>query len=211
MTFPMISGKKWEKPAFSKSESHKSTAAFNWAIALSDKNSILGKKGSAWQDIVVPLGEIEDVVMMGTVLGGMAAQLDLLAAGIRGNSTSADRALQGIRVAPPLELKKLLVPFSVEALFRHKALRMLLDKGKMTQEMIAMLSSWRHSGFNIFCGNRISPNDDTAMENLARFIIRASFSQERIQYLDQERTVVYASRDGATTRNFRPGMAGCNA
>jgi hypothetical protein len=37
-------------------------------------------------------------------------------------------------------------------------------------------------------GNRISPNDVTAMENLARYIIRASFSQERMQYLDQEGT-----------------------
>ena len=70
------------------------------------------------------------------------------------------------RVAPPLELKKL------EAIFRHKVLRMLLNKGKITQEMITMLSTWRHSGFNVFCGNRISPNDETAMENLARYIIR---------------------------------------
>jgi hypothetical protein len=58
---------------------------------------------------------------------------------------------------------------------------MLLAKGKITQEMIAMLSKWRHSGFHVFCGNRISPSDDTAMENLARYIIRASFSQERMQ------------------------------
>jgi len=65
-----------------------------------------------------------------------------------------------------------------------------------------MLSTWRHSGFNVFCGNRISPDDDTAIENLARYIIRASFSQERMQYLDQEGTVVYTSKDGATTRNF---------
>jgi hypothetical protein len=100
------------------------------------------------------------------------------------------------RVAPPLELKKL------EAIFRHKVLRMLLNKGKITQEMIAMLSTWRHSGFNVFCGNRISPNDDTAMENLARYIIRASFSQERMQYLDQEGTVVYRSKHGEATKSF---------
>src|SRR5450756_2519233 len=82
------------------------------------------------------------------------------------------------RVAPPLELKKL------EALFRHNVFKMLLAKGKITREMIAMLSSWKHSGFHVFCGNRISPSDDTAMENLARYIIRASFSQERMKYLD---------------------------
>jgi len=74
-----------------------------------------------------------------------------------------------------LELKKL------EAIFRHKVLRMLLNKGRSPEEFVKMLSRWRHSGFNVFCGNRISPKDDTAMENLARFIIRASFSQERMR------------------------------
>jgi hypothetical protein len=118
------------------------------------------------------------------------------------------------RVAPPLELKKLLVPFRVKAIFRHEVFRMLLAKGKISRELIAMLSSWRHSGFHVFCGNRISPNDETAMENLARYIIypeghtRASFSypeghkQERMQYLDQEGKVVYTSKDGRTSKSF---------
>jgi Putative transposase len=81
------------------------------------------------------------------------------------------------RVTPPLELKKL------EAIFQHKVFKMLLNKGKITKEMIAMLSTWRHSGFHVFCGNRIQPQEENAMENLARYIIRASFSQERMQYL----------------------------
>lgn len=42
------------------------------------------------------------------------------------------------RVTPPLELKKL------EAIFRHKVFRMLLNKRKLTKEMIAMLATWRH-------------------------------------------------------------------
>jgi hypothetical protein len=46
-------------------------------------------------------------------------------------------------VAPPLELKKL------EAIFRHKVFRMLLAKGKVTEEMIRMLSAWRHSGLTL--------------------------------------------------------------
>jgi len=68
--------------------------------------------------------------------------------------------------------------------------------------MIAMLSTWRHSGFNVFCGNRISPNDETAMKNLARYIIRASFSQERMRYLDQEENVIYTSKDGKSIKVF---------
>jgi hypothetical protein len=68
--------------------------------------------------------------------------------------------------------------------------------------MIRMLSSWRHSGFHVFCGNRISPQDETAMENLARYIIRASFSQERMTYLDQEATVIYTAKDGTDQKIF---------
>jgi len=60
---------------------------------------------------------------------------------------------------------------------------MLLFKGKITQELVDMLMSWRHSGFNVHCGQRIQPGDEKAMENLARYIIRASFSQERMTYL----------------------------
>jgi hypothetical protein len=66
----------------------------------------------------------------------------------------------------------------------------------------------RHSGFNVFCGNRILPKDETAMENLARYIIRASFSQERMRYLEQEGKVIYTAKDGRTSKNFPFGMAG---
>jgi hypothetical protein len=43
------------------------------------------------------------------------------------------------------------------------------------------------------------------MENLARYIIRASFSQERMQYQDQEGKVVYAAKDGKSVKVF-PAM-----
>jgi hypothetical protein len=79
---------------------------------------------------------------------------------------------------------------------------MLLDKEKIAHDMIDILSTWRHSGFNVFCGNRISPIDDTAMETLARYIIRASFSQERMQYLADEGTVIYSGKDGKDRKVF---------
>jgi len=40
------------------------------------------------------------------------------------------------------------------------------------------------------------------MENLARYIIRASFSQERMQYPDQEGEVVYTSKGSKGTKDF---------
>jgi len=100
------------------------------------------------------------------------------------------------RVAPSLDLKKL------EAIFRHKVFKMLLARGRITRDLIAMLSNWRHSGFQVFCGQRIFPQDETAMENLARYIIRASFSQERMQYLAEPAKVVYRAKDGTEEKVF---------
>jgi len=48
------------------------------------------------------------------------------------------------RVAPLFELKHL------EAIFRQKVFSMLLSRGKITQDMVDMLMSWLHSGFNVF-------------------------------------------------------------
>jgi hypothetical protein len=100
------------------------------------------------------------------------------------------------RVVPPLDLKKL------EAIFRHRVLKMLLDKGRITRDLIAMLSNWRHSGFQVFCGQRLFPQDETAMENPARYIIRVSLSQERMQYLAEPSKVVYRAKDGTDEKVF---------
>lgn len=52
------------------------------------------------------------------------------------------------RMAPPLELKKL------EGIFRHKVFKMLIAKGKITEEILTLHAGWRHSGFHVFCGGR---------------------------------------------------------
>ena len=76
-----------------------------------------------------------------------------------------------------------------------------------------MLMSWRHSGFNVFCGHRIQPGEEEAMENLARYIIRAflsrlclvnrrGFSQERMTYFPQDSKVVYRSKNGKEDKIF---------
>ncbi|MGC1402283.1 MAG: transposase [Thermodesulfobacteriota bacterium] len=54
-----------------------------------------------------------------------------------------------------------------------------------------LMKSLRHSGFQVFCGRHIHPRKKEAMENLARYIIRASFSQERMIYLPEESRIIY--------------------
>jgi hypothetical protein len=68
--------------------------------------------------------------------------------------------------------------------------------------MIALLDKWRHTGFNVFLGKRILPRQEKSMENLARYIIRASFSQERMTYDRENGKVAYCSKDGKESMEF---------
>jgi len=79
----------------------------------------------------------------------------------------------------------------LEEIFRNKVFKILLSKGKITEDLVDMLMKWRHSGFNVFCGPRIQPGEKEVMENLARYIIRASFSQERMTYVPEKSKVIY--------------------
>jgi len=99
-------------------------------------------------------------------------------------------------VSPAVDTKAL------EQIFRHKVLKMLLAKGKIKSDMIALLDKWRHTGFNVFAGPRILPRNETSLENLARYIIRASFSQERMAYHRETSQVEYRSKDGKETKVF---------
>jgi ribosomal protein S27E len=96
----------------------------------------------------------------------------------------------------------------LEALFRYEVLKMLKAEGKIGDAVIENMLSWRHSGFNVYCGPTIWPNNDQGLEDLARYIIRACFSQERMIYLpakdalDGLAKVIYRSKDGRTSKTF---------
>jgi hypothetical protein len=87
---------------------------------------------------------------------------------------------------------------------------MLLSRKKITEDLVDMMMGWRHSGFNVYCGPRIQPGEEEAMENLARYIIRASFSQDRMTpyhvrgrlYIPEESKVLYRSKDGKKENVF---------
>jgi hypothetical protein len=54
----------------------------------------------------------------------------------------------------------------------------------------------------VFVGPRTLPREEEAMEKLARYIIRASFSQERMTYLPEESKVIYESKDAQKEKVF---------
>jgi len=56
-------------------------------------------------------------------------------------------------------------------LFRHKLLKTLLAKEKISQRLVDILLSWRHPGFSVFQGDSVSPDDLEARERLARYCV----------------------------------------
>jgi alkylation response protein AidB-like acyl-CoA dehydrogenase len=45
--------------------------------------NILGKKGSAYAHIIIPFGELEVILSMGLIVGGMKKELELLVSAIQ--------------------------------------------------------------------------------------------------------------------------------
>jgi hypothetical protein len=96
----------------------------------------------------------------------------------------------------------------LEEFFQYEVLKMLKKEGKINDAVIENMLSWRHSGFNVYIGDRITPSDKTGLGNLARYIIRACFSQERMVYVPAEDAtdgvakVVYTSKDGKSRNIF---------
>ena len=100
------------------------------------------------------------------------------------------------RIAPFFNTKDL------ENVFRYNVFKTLLSKVIITKDLVNMLLSWRHSGFNVYSGPRIQHGDKRVMGNLARYIIRASFSQERMTCIPEESKVSYQSKDGKEEKVF---------
>jgi hypothetical protein len=94
------------------------------------------------------------------------------------------------------------IPRDLEKLFLYKVFKMLLSRQKIMEDLIDMMMGWRHSGFNVYCGPRIQPGEEEAIENLTPYIICASFSQERMTYIPEESKVLYRSKDGKKENIF---------
>jgi hypothetical protein len=79
---------------------------------------------------------------------------------------------------------------------------MFLPKGKISPNLISLLRSWRHPGFTVYAGPRILSGEEEAMEHLVRYLIRASFAQDRMTQSPEESRVIYASKDGKEDKIF---------
>ena len=96
----------------------------------------------------------------------------------------------------------------IEPLFRLEVLKMLMRKGKITTSVIENMDSWYHSGFHVYCGGSMEADDQVGVERLARYIIRAPISQERMRYVPSDETfqgiaqVLYTGKNGGVQERF---------
>jgi hypothetical protein len=95
---------------------------------------------------------------------------------------------------------------SAELLYRHKVMRLLQDEGLLSDDRTELLLSWRHTGFSVHNRVRVEPEDQPAVERLARYIMRPPISLERVQW-DGEGVVHYRAKGGHDGRAMPAGAA----
>lgn len=54
--------------------------------------------------------------------------------------------------------------------------------------------NWKHTGFSVHNGVRIAKDNDVGKENVAQYIIRNTFSLEKLTYIEQTGIVIYHSK-----------------
>jgi hypothetical protein len=80
----------------------------------------------------------------------------------------------------------------LERLFRAELLRLLLDRGLITQEVIDNLLSWRHSGFSVHTD--VCVTDRVCAARLGRYMIRCPVVLERLSLDTDTSEVLYRPR-----------------
>ena len=92
----------------------------------------------------------------------------------------------------------------LEEIFRARVFTMLKEEEKITEELIDKLMNWNHSGFSVHKGEQIARDDEEGREKLAQYIIRNTFSMDKLTYNEDTNTVIYHSKmsHGNNKKNF---------
>ena len=99
--------------------------------------------------------------------------------------------------APKYDIKPL------EEIFRNKVIHLLIKQGLLPPELGATMLRWKNSGFSVYKGPVIRSDDTEALEHLCQYIIRNTFSEEKMTYNHDSGTVLYRSKHNVKThRNF---------
>jgi hypothetical protein len=90
----------------------------------------------------------------------------------------------------------------VEELFREELFKVLLKKEKITEERVALLKSWEHSGFRVHADRRVAAGERQELEALRPYC--SIWSGRRCRLKGSSTRTTVASSTGAT--RFHPGL-----
>ena len=82
-------------------------------------------------------------------------------------------------------------PAVAQRLFQRKVLGLLEREGLIAPERVALLLSWRHTGFSVHNSVRIAADDTDGLEALVRYLMRPPVSLARLQWLPGGQDVLH--------------------
>jgi hypothetical protein len=78
--------------------------------------------------------------------------------------------------------------------FRRDVLDFLVAEGAITDDFRDRLLSWQHSGFTVHNEVKVKARDAAGQQQLARYMIRAPFALEKMEYKPDSGMIVYRSK-----------------
>ena len=76
-------------------------------------------------------------------------------------------------------------------LWEQEVFKLLLIEGKITDEIVANIRSWQHSGFSVDQSVRVEAKDTEGLQRLIQYFLRCPFSQARMIEVTGEGKVIY--------------------
>jgi len=87
-------------------------------------------------------------------------------------------------------------------LFRRLVLDMLVKRQRLSRSTAEKFLGWEHSGFSVFLGGPITPGNTESRRRLARYLVRAPLSLERLRYDASTCRVQYGSKKQGKQRDM---------
>ena len=85
-------------------------------------------------------------------------------------------------------------------LWEQEVFALLLSEGKINEDVVANIRSWKHSGFSVDQSVRLEAGDRDGIQRLIQYFLRCPFSQARMIEVTDEGKVLYKTGDNRLGR-----------
>ena len=90
-------------------------------------------------------------------------------------------------------------------LWEQEVFALLLREGKITEDVVANIRSWKHSGFSVDQSVRLEAGDAQGIQRLIQYFLRCPISQAQMNEVTEAGKVIYKTDHNAVGRFPEPG------